>query len=260
MAGPVNTGTILGETFRVFRRGAGTVLGISLVVHSPILMAALWFLVGPYPEWAPTVTQLVFGFLFAPLASAALIHAVFQLQRRREPTAGESLQVALSRFWAVLGLSLLVALAAGVALFACIIPSFVVQAGLFVAVPTLVVEKLRVGQAFDRSWRLTDSYKFSTFGVIFVLGLIAWTFGALLLGLLFALVPDEMAGQTLVESALTEPTLAPQSLAMRLYWAGNLAFTVLVTTLQATAATVAYRQLRETKEGMEEDELLAVFD
>lgn len=260
MAGPVNTGTILGETFRVFRQGAGTVLGISLVVHSPILMAALWFLVGPYPEWAPYLTQLVFGFFFAPLASAALIHAVFQLQRRREPTAGESLQVALSRFWAVLGLSLLVALAAGVATLACVVPGLVVQAGLFVAVPTLVVEKIRVGRAFDRSWNLTGGYKLSTFGVIFVLGLVAWTFGALLWGLLFAMVPDEMANQDLLESTLAEPTLTPQSLAMRLYWAGTLAFTVLVTTLQATAATVAYRQLRETKEGMEEDELLAVFD
>ena len=260
MAGPVTTGTILRETFRVFGRGAGTVLGISFVIHAPILMAAVWFLVAPYPKWAPTLTQLVLGFLFAPLASAALIHAVFQLERDREPTAAESLRVALSRFWAVLGLSLLVALAAGVAFFACIIPGFVVQAGLFVAVPTLVVERLRIGRAFDRSWNLTTGYKFSTFGVILVLALLTWAFGALLLTFLFTVVPAEMANRDLVESTLGEPALTSESLAMRVYWAGNLLFTVLVTTLQATAATVAYRQLRETKEGMEDAELLAVFD
>lgn len=260
MAGPVTTGTILRETSRVFRRGAGTVLGISFVIHSPILMAAVWFLVAPYPEWAPTLTQLVLGLLFAPLASAALIHAVFQLERDREPTAAESLGVALSRFWAVLGLSILVAIASTFAFFACIIPGFVVQAGLFVAVPTLVVERLRVGQSFDRSWKLTDGYKLSTFGVILVLAVITWAFGGLLLTFLFTVLPDEMANQDLVESALNEPTLTPESLAMRVYWAGNLLFTVLVTTVQATAATISYRQLRETKEGMEEDELLAVFD
>jgi hypothetical protein len=260
MAGPVTTGTILGETFRVFSRGAGTVLGISFAVHSPILLAGLWFLVAPFPEWAPTVTQLGTGFVFGPLASAALIHAVFQLERQRDPTASESLRVALSRFWAVLGLSLLVGIAAGIATLFCVIPGLVVQAGLFVAVPALVVERSRMGEAFNRSWNLTDSYKFSTFGVIFVLGLIAWAFAAGLFMLLLAMVPDQMASQNLVESTLDEPTLTPESLAMRLYTAGNLLFAVVVTTLQATAATVAYRQLRETKEGLGEDELLAVFD
>jgi hypothetical protein len=260
MAGPVTTGTILGETFRVFSRGAGTVLGISFAVHSPVLLAGLLFLVAPFPEWAPTVTQLVTGFVFGPLASAALIHAVFQLERQRDPTASESLRVALSRFWAVLGLSLLVGIAAAIATIFCVIPGLVVQAGLFVAVPALVVERSRIGQAFNRSWNLTDSYKLSTFGVIFVLALITWAFAAVLLVLLFTLVPDQMASQTALESALEEPALAPDSLAMRLYTAGNLLFTVLVATLQATAATVAYRQLRETKEGLGEDELLAVFD
>lgn len=260
MAGPVTTGTILRETFRVFGRGAGTVLGISFVIHTPVLIAALVLVFVPASYWLGYLLQIAAGLLFAPLATAALIHAVFQLERQREPTAAESLGVALSRFWAVLGLSILVSIAAGVAVFACVIPTFVVQAGLFVAIPTLVVEKLRVGQAFDRSWKLTDGYKLSTFGVLLVLWVIGWTVGAFLSAFLLILTPDEMATRDLVESTLSESAMASQDLVLSLYWAGNLLFTVLVTTVQATAATVAYRQLRETKEGMEEGDLLAVFD
>lgn len=260
MVGPVTFGSILGESFQVFRRGAGTVLGISCAVHAPVLLAAALILAGLIPDWAGSLVQIVTGLVFAPLASAALIHAVFRLQRRRETTAAESLRVAMSRFWAVLGLSLLVAIAAGFAFFLCIVPGFVVQAGLFAAVPALVVERLRIGEAFDRSWRLTGGYKLHTFAVIFVLLVITWTFAVFLLLLLFTLVPDTVADQDLVESALNEPTFQAQSLALRLYTAGNLVFTVLITTLEATAATVAYRQLRETKEGLEEDELLAVFE
>lgn len=260
MAGPVSTGSILGETFRIVGRGAGTVLGVSLVVHSPVLLAVLFFFWHPGWAGALQLLQLATSYLLAPIASAALIHAVFQLARERDASVGESLRVALSRFWAVVGLSILVGLAAGIATLACIVPGLIVQAGLFVAIPALIVERLRVSEAFNRSWRLTDGYKFSTFGVGFLLGLLLILCAAGLMTTLLVVLPGTTASPGALERL--EPATARQNadLTLRLYNTGVILFTILATTLQATAATIAYRQLRETKDGLEDTDLLAVFD
>lgn len=260
--GPVTTGTILRETFQVFGRGAGTVLGISLIVHSPIIVLGLAALSTPVAPFVPTLCQLLTGLLVTPIATAAMVFAVFQLQRDEEAEIRESLRVGLSRFWAVLFLSILIGLAAGVAVFLCCFPTFIVQAGLFVAVPALVVERLRVFHAFDRSWWLTDSYKFSTCGVVVLLMLLTWVLSVFLV-VMVSIVTPLVAGPDSLEAPPTVTTFGetPGNLwVLGAFTVGQSLFTLLTTTLQATAGTVAYRQLRQTKEGLGEEELLAVFD
>lgn len=258
---PVSIGTILPQSFSLFFRGFWTLMGISLVIYAPVLLGSLAFFFVSLPQGTETLVQYGSNLFFTPLATAALVHAVFQLSQEREPSLGKSLSVAFSRFWAVLGLSILLSLIFFVGYMACCIPGIIAQAGLFVAMPVLIVERARVSTTFDRSWNLTSDYKLTTFGTFLVLGLIAFTV-LVLFGILVGIALG--LGMESVE-VLEEPEYGslgmagPQTVRATVLLV-QLLVGVVWTTLLATAATIAYYQLRQLKEGMGEDEVLAVFE
>lgn len=256
--GPVTTGTMLQETFRLFGRGSGTLLGISLVVYSPVLLGSLSFFVVDYPQGLDSLVQYAAGLFIGPVATAALVHAVFQLARDREPGIADSLRAAVARIWAVLGLSLLLTMVFVAGWMMCCVPGVVAYVGLFVAMPVLMVERAKVSKTFDRSWFLTGDYKLMTFGVALILFLLKMALGAVL-GVTVALAMASLG----TDSGL--PAEAPLGQQLPQWFRGafllaGLMVEVPLAALSATAATVAYRQLRQTKEGLGEEELLSVFD
>lgn len=238
MAGPVTAGSILSRSFAVFGSGWIPFLSISFLIYSPLL---LWNLVQTSGDilspTSETIVSALASLIFPPLATAALIYGVFRHLRGETASIGECLQAAAARWLPVLVLALLVALATGFATLALIIPGIIVHCGLFVAVPALVVEQLPIGQAFSRSWGLTDGYKMSIFGVVLLLTVIGWVAGAVL-GLLLMSAGD----LTPLSSFLT------------------VVVTVVLSAVQAIAAAVAYHDLRVHKEGLDEEELAAVFE
>ena len=231
MPGPVTTGSILSRSFGLLGAGLVPFLTISFLVYSPLL---LWNLVRA--AGGGTVSVLASQAL-APLATAALIYGVFRSLRGEGSTIGECLGVAMARWLPVLGLTLLITLVTVLGFVALIIPGIIVQCGLFVAVPALIVEELPVRRAYSRSWDLTDGYKLSIFGVFLVLGVIDWGVG-------------ELIG--FLASGPGEPTLLSSLL--------GLVATVVVATVEAIAAAVTYHDLRVHKEGLDEEELAAVFE
>ena len=234
----VTTGSILSRAFGLFGMGFVPFLSISLLVHSPLL---LWNLARAVGGAANPMAELIEAFLsnllLAPLASAALIHGVFRSLRGEGSTVGECLRVGLSRWISVLVLALLAGLAVFSATLAFVVPGIVVACGLFVAVPALVVEELPIRSSFRRSWQLTGGYKLSIFGVLLLLAVLGWMFGAVL-GLL---------------------TAGAEALAPVVSFLGLL-LTVALSAVQAIAAAVAYHDLRVHKEGLDEEELAAVFE
>ena len=256
--GPVTTGTMLGETFRLFGRGAGTLLGISLIVYSPFLLGSLSFFVVTFPQGLETLVQYASALIAAPIATAAMIHAVFQLARGSHATIADSLRAAVSRIWAVLGLSLLLSLVFIVGWIMCCVPGVVAYIGLFVAMPALMVERIPVFKTFDRSWFLTTDYKLMTFGVAVVLFLLKVALGAFVMVAGFMVIMASGFSSSLPAEAPMDSTY-PDWFRGGFLLAGLLV-EVPLAALTATAATVAYLQLRQTKEGLGEEELLAVFD
>jgi len=252
---PVTVGTILNQTFAIFFRGLGTLVGISLVVHTPVLLGSLVFFFAPLPQGTETLVQYGSSLFFTPLATAALVHAVFQLSREREASVGAGLRVAFSRFWAVVGLTILLSLIYVAGLLACCVPGFIAYAGLFVAMPVLIVERSRVGQTFDRSWNLTTDYKLTTFGTAFVLWLISVAFAAFFIVAALAVLGVGL-GSFSDPAAMAESSQTVRGSLLLL----QLLLEVPLTALGATAAAVAYYQLRQLKEGLGEHELLAVFE
>jgi hypothetical protein len=240
MPGPINTGSLLSRTFSLFGAGFTSFLSIAFLIYSPLFVARLFFAAtGSLPAWW-AIAEGFAPLLMGPIAAAALVYGVFRSLRGERVTVGECLRVGFSRWMPVLVATILAGLATGIGAVLCVVPGLIIACGLFIAVPALVVEKLPAVGALNRSWELTQGYRLSIFGMLMVFFLIGA--GA---GVILVLVSGQAFGQ---------PTT---SLTMAML---NLLLTVFSATLQGIAAGVTYHDIRVFREGLDEDELAAVFD
>ncbi|MCP3961435.1 MAG: hypothetical protein GY719_26620 [bacterium] len=231
-------GTILSRTFSMFVAGFLPFNTISFLIHSPLIAFDVFL----YFADGTSVELLVIGtwgstLLLTPIATAALVYGVFRSMRGQIVTTSECIRVGVSRWLGVVLLSLLLAIATFVGYMLCIAPGVIVTCGMFVAVPALMVEELNAFDATQRSWALTDGYKLAVFGVVLVLGVIG--FGVTVIAQLLDL---GLVGANVVAQIAQHLVSIP------------------LTTLQAIAAGIAYYQIRLFREGLDEDELAAVFD
>jgi len=245
-----SVGRVLGRTFTIWGSNIVTLTILSAIIYSPVLLhAALAF---PRPgEDATRFVQVqnVGQFVLSLMATAAVIHGVFQQLRGQPIKIGACLRVCLGRFFPVLGVALLIVLiivvcalpivfafsATGLAFLAvaaAMVVFILLYCMFWVAVPAAVVEKPGVGASLTRSQALTKGNRFAIFLVLLVIGLI-----------LFAV-------NMLVLRAMGDATVA--------YWVG-LFVLVVVGAINGVAAAVGYHDLRVAKEGVGIEELVAVF-
>ena len=187
---------------------------------------------------------LVAYVLLIPIASAAVVYGVFQGLRGRPATIGQCLSVAAARWPAIIGLAILTVMVVGIGYLLCVIPGVVLTYGLFIAGPVLIVERLDPVDAMRRSWELTDGYKLILFFLALAIGILQ----------LAVSIPISLAFGT--DPLGDGPTPA----GFGLYQVLEGLVIVIFTAFNAIAAGVAYHDLRSFREGLDEDELVAVFD
>jgi hypothetical protein len=90
----------------------------------------------------------------------------------RDMDIGTSYRFGLARFWSVVLIVILVALAIIAGFILLVIPGFIVLTRLTCAVPALVVEGRRGRSALSRSWNLVKGRGWPVFGTIIVAGII----------------------------------------------------------------------------------------
>jgi hypothetical protein len=179
---------------------------------------------------------VVLSLIVGPLVQAAMLYGAFQDMRGREVRLGESLGVALQRFFPLIGLAICFVLAITVGFLLLIVPALMFYAMFFVAAPVCVVERLGPLASMTRSRDLTRGHRWKVFGVLLLLQIINLVVGSVLrLGLL----------------ALTGPVLAVTGL---LVWGA------LMGAYSALIAVVSYRDLRVAKEGIDTEQIASVFD
>lgn len=192
-----------------------------------------------------TCVQSLVSLVVRFLAQAAVIVIVFARLRGEETSAWHSLRTGLARFVPLVFLSLLIALGVAVGALLCIVPGIIVFTCTFVAVPALLVEETGVAASWRRSFDLTEGYRWEVFGVVFVTWLIGFAIGGLgTVVLLPGLMDDPESFATTYVAASTGLTTVAE---------------LVGTVLGSVAAAVVYHDLRLTKEGLDEEELLAVF-
>lgn len=255
LSGPFRMTDALRRTFAVVFAEPWALFGLVFLIQLPsIVLTVGYTLTLRESVLNPEEMQAGFGYSCGQplvslvarfLAQAAVILIVFAQLRGNQASAWDSLRTGLARFLPLFGLSLLVALAVGVGIMLCLVPGLIVYTCTFVAVPVLLVEHAGVRRSWRRSFDLTEGYRWEVFGVVFVTWLIGFVFASL-------------GGAVMMPALLSDPegfitTFMVASMGL------SIVAELVGTVLTAVAAAVVYHDLRMTKEGLEEDDLLAVF-
>jgi hypothetical protein len=189
------------------------------------------------------VGAVVAGLLMAALGAlsqAVVLYGAFEDMRGRRVDLMESMRIGLRRFFPVVGVALLVTFLGALGFLLLIVPGLIWFMMWFVAMPVCVVEGLGPWRSMKRSAALTKGNRWKIFGLWFVVALIGGIMGGLLTGAL--------AGLSRVVGG---PVLA---LILRLAWSA------IVGAFGAILAVVVYHDLRVAKEGVDTDQIAAVFD
>lgn len=184
----------------------------------------------------------VINMIIAALVQGALTRATVSANEGRRASFGESLSTGLRVILPLIGLSILWAVAVGIGFMLLIVPGIILLMMWAVAVPSLVVERHGVFDAFRRSAELTKGARWKIFGLALVMLVIYWLL-SLLVGIvgLSTYSPMNAAGFTIANLV------------------GGLIVGTVFNMLWGTIQPSLYVELREWKEGASLQNLEEVF-
>lgn len=170
------------------------------------------------------------------ISQAIVVYGAFQDMRGRPVSLTDSLKVGLYRLFPIIGLAILMSLGIAFGLVLLIIPGLILLTMWYVATPACVVERLGPFDSMARSSQLTKGHRWKILGLFLLLGL-----GGIIVSDVLEVVLD-MAG----------------SIALTL--TGTLLWNGVWGACYAIAAVVTYYDLRVAKEGIDIEQIAAVFD
>ncbi|HEX3502155.1 MAG TPA: hypothetical protein VHU22_02050 [Xanthobacteraceae bacterium] len=233
-------GHVFNQTFSVLSRNLLPFCLVSLVAHLPNALTFAPRMGAVAQGTANASLLLVFGGLgttvLATISQAAVLSGAFDDMRGRPVDIFESLKVGLRRFFPLLGTTICVIILYALAFIALVVPGLIVLTMLFVAIPACVVERLGPIKSMGRSARLTKGHRWKIFGL-----LSATTIVGLVLQFTLGGVGRTIGGPTL-------------GIIVLVLWSAVWG------AFNAILGIVAYHDLRVAKEGVDTDQIAAVFD
>jgi hypothetical protein len=246
-------GNVLGTGFRVWLKNVIPFLLITAVVYAPLMLWMVSLVHGDmtaerlqHIAWQLIVVT-VLASLVNILVSSALTYGVVMELRGQRATLGACIATGLSRLFPALGVGILSALCILGGTLLLFIPGIIVFCMLYVAVPASVLERPGVVGALRRSRELTRGHKMEIFGLVFLLWLLG--FGVTKISQLIVL--PNMGDPNHIEETL-------RGMATNVYV--SLLEQMVIGSISAVMAAVAYYLLRAEKEGTSATELAAIFD
>jgi hypothetical protein len=179
---------------------------------------------------------LVLTIVLSTLSQAIVLYGAFQDMRGRQVSLSESLQVGLRRFFPIVGLAIAMSVLGALAAILFIIPALILFTMWFVATPACVVEQLGPSNSMRRSSQLTKGHRWKIFGLMLVL-----------------IIASAVASQT-IEASLT--AIGGTALAL----VGDVLWNGVWGAFYAISVVVTYHDLRAAKEGIDIEQIAAVFD
>jgi hypothetical protein len=170
------------------------------------------------------------------LCQAIVLYGAFQDMRGRPVNLVESLQVGFARFFPIIGLAIVAYFLITLASMLLIVPGLILLTMWFVATPACVVERLGPIRSMRRSSQLTKGHRWKVFGLILLVAVL----GSIIIGVI-NLGFELMAGPI---GALIAGVV------LNGIWGAFYAIAVVVT----------YHDLRVAKEGINIEQIAAVFD
>jgi len=229
-------GAILARGFSVWTSNLPLFLGVSFACYLPLMLIPTADPTNPSSTIVTTLAAVVLQAIIGAVVSGAVVRGVFEQLRGNRASFGDSLRVAFRAVWRILGTTLLAAIAVMFFSILLFVPGMVKACSYYVAIPSAVVEGTGPFESLSRSRKLAAGYRWHIFGILLVGGLFA-----MLIGGAAAIVFRSLSGpvSTLVVGVVPN---------------------AIVGSLTAVFSGVAYYQLRVVKEGIDIEQLVAVFD
>jgi hypothetical protein len=232
--GEFRIGSVMNGAWRILSANFPFFFAISLIVSLPHLFTLL----SP-----PRPTNLGYGFVFVllaglfltPIGQAVMLYGAFQKLRGQRFEMGEAFQRALARFFPLIGLAILSSLGIGLASMLLLVPGLILMVMWSVVVPACVIEGLGPTASMARSSQLTKGHRWKIFGAVLLLVII-----------------------NLIASGIVGLVLAPIGYAVAAI--GRLAWTAIWTAFWNCVLIMIYHDLRVAKEGIDTEQIAAVFD
>jgi hypothetical protein len=273
--GNFRVGRVINQSASILSRNFPVLFLIGAIAYLPIQLFALWFTnlaqggtlpagVSPAQIGIAVGLFLLVMIVFSLLSQAVILHLAFQNMRNQPANVFESLKIGLRRFFPllllglVMGILMLLVVIAlsmtggafvvftGNTVYTVVIMAVAVILGLaamiilytmwFVAVAACVVERRGPFAAMGRSKQLTKGYRWRIFGLILLLFVVSFMASGLIELIL------KPAGGTILTFLVT------------------LAWTAIWGAYYAISVAVSYHDMRVAKEGVDIEQIVAVFD
>ena len=238
-------GSILGRSFSIFGKNIVAFLLLGLLLHLPSLYMAYdlgaQIDAGTWDGKSGVLLPTIIGFLSGQMLAATLIYGTVMELRGMHAGVGKCVQVGLVRALPVVLTAIVASLAIGVGILLLVIPGIIVMTILYVAIPVAVVERPGIMASLSRSSDLTSGYRMQIFGLAIVIGGAGWLVNYLI---------QDMATEAFLED--------PSSITTYLF--AETGISIVLAIIGAIISGVVYHDLRAIKDGVNIDELAAVFE
>lgn len=231
-----SAGSVLSRGFSVWASNLPLFLGVSFACYLPLLLIPAPDPANPASVVVRTLGAIAVQWALGAIVSGAVVRGVFEQLRGNRASFGDSLRVATRALWRILGTTL----GSGIIVMLCtlllVVPGAVMACNYYVAIPAAVVEGTGVSASLSRSRKLARGYRWHIFGILLAVALLSM----LVVGVAAAVFRG-VSGQLQTLLVAVIPN-------------------AIVGSLTAVFSGVGYYQLRVAKEGIDIEQLAAVFD
>ncbi len=254
---PLTTGQLLNLTFQTYRQNFILFAGISAVPRACLLVMQLCILAvvglpGKAPGRAVAVVLVVallaslVSVVAGAIATAATAFGVSDIYLDKETSVSGCFARVRGKIGKVILTSIEFGLFVGLSLILFIFPGIYFAGKLGLAVPAVVLEDVKVQQAFERSSKLTEG----AIGRIFAIYFLTWI-------LIVAISAGVAAGLAVLAPSLTKAAGTVTSAVFQ-YLVSALVNT-LITPVMAIALTLAYYDQRVRKEAFDIERMMSLL-
>lgn len=233
--GDFNIGRVVNRSATVLSRNFMVFFIVAAAAYLPTLLL-MKVADDPGAGWVAALGSLFLLLVFSIVSQAVIVHAAFQDMRGRPVDLRESIGVGFNRLIPIIGLAVVMAILGGIGFMLLIIPGLILMTMWFVSMPACVVERLGALSSLGRSSQLTKGHRWKIFGLMLLLIIVS-----------------------VVMTLLTEFILGAVGGAL-LAGIGSLIWNGIWGAFYAITAVVSYHDLRAAKEGLDIEQIAAVFD
>jgi hypothetical protein len=221
------------------------VTGVAGLPSLLIQQAAPDTLGNTYADVGMAVFSAIVMLGFWTLSQAVVLYGAFQVMRGRPIDLAGAVRFGSRRVFSVLGLAIAVPVLCALAALLFVVPGVILYMVWFVATPVCVVERLGVLRSMGRSAELTTGYCWRIFGLQLVI-------------LIAAMIVNSIASTAV--PAILGAAGASASLDTTLGQIASQVWSAIWTAFNAIVIAVTYHDLRVAKEGVDIEQIAAVFE